>query len=621
MSESDQTTSDRTGKRRRGVTLRRMLLVAFFLISLIPVGLLAIWTQRSAYEKELAEVSDRHLLLAKNLSHALDRYARDVEAAFQLSVAAMQSGTTIDGGVAALLVEMGFEHDCIVDAGGRPISIILNIEEREGYYTPEEMAELRDIAEEAGGEVAFSGIRTNWAGMPKLIVVRELDDGRIALGALGTDYLIRLQKAIAFGERGHSAIVDQYGRVMAHPNEQWRLSRKDISKILPVSRMMRGETGVETFYSPAMDADMIAGFTSVERTGWGVMVPQPLAELELHANRVQSASMLIGLLGLIVALGLAWVLARYLASPIERVADVARAVEGGDTSARVEALPRPTPLEIVTLSEAFNGMLVEIEQSHEQLRVKALEAEQANRAKSRFLANMSHELRTPLNAVIGFADIMVDRMLGPVGKDGVYEEHARSIREAGTHLLHLVEQILLMTRSEAGRLELRAAPTDVGECIRFAETLVRPMAQEREIDLSIEVAPDLPELRTDPGKLRQIVVNLLSNAVKFTESGGNVRLAAEPCEGWAVSIRITDTGVGIAPEDIPNVMTPVGEIVESYDRRHGGVGLGLPLTQELVALLGGEFVLESELGRGTTAVVRLPLEAPPQEPEAEGKPA
>ncbi|WP_416898519.1 MAG: sensor histidine kinase [Minwuia sp.] len=605
-------------RRRRGASLRHTLFVAFLLIALIPVGLLALWTQREAYQKELDEVSERHLLLARNLSYALNRYARDVEAVFELSIVAMQAGTNIEGGIRPLLVEMGFEHDCIIDSNGLPVSIILNIEERKGYYTPDEMGKLVELAKQAKGKVAFSGVIGNWAGVPKLVVVKQLADGHVALGALNTDYLVRLQKAIAFGERGHSAIVDQFGRVLAHPNENWRLEMKDISKISSVQRMMAGETGVETFYSPAMDADMIAGFTSVQRTGWGVMVPQPLAELSRHANEVQAVSVLIGLLGLLVALALAWVLARYLARPIEDVAAVARSVRGGDVSARVGALPEPSPREITALAEAFNMMLGELQKTNAELRKKAAEADEANEAKSRFLANMSHELRTPLTAVIGYSDIMVERILGDFGPDGHYDEYALSINEAGQHLLQIVEEILLLTRSEAGRLEVHPAPTDVGDCVDFTMSMVRSQAQEKRIRLEKDIAPDVPSLQTDEAKLRQVLINLVTNSVKFTDPGGEIRITARADQRWGAVITVADTGIGIAASDMATVLEPFGQVANAYDRSHGGIGLGLPLTKELVALLGGEFELTSEPGRGTEATIRMPFRspasfAPPQE--------
>lgn len=601
---------DRAGERRRGIPLRRTLFLAFLLIAIIPVGLLAFWTQRSAYQKELDEVSERHLLLAENLAHALNRYARDVEAVFELSIVAMSAGTTIDGGLSRLLVEMGFEHDCIIDGDNRPVSIILNIEDRKGYYTPAELKSLRALAVDAGGKVAFSGVRANWAGVPKLMVVKLLDDGHVAVGALGLDYLMRLQKAIAFGKRGHSAIVDQNGKVLAHPNEDWRLGMKDISKISSVKRMMAGETGVETFYSPAMGADMIAGFTSVERTGWGVMVPQPIAELERHATAVQRASIMIGVAGLLVALGLAWILARQLAAPIERMAQVAREVEGGNTRARVGAGGAGGPREFRALSDAFDGMLGKLERSGEQLRQKAYEADAANRAKSRFVANMSHELRTPLTAIIGYSEIMNDRLLGPLGKDDAYEEHCRAINEAGRHLLQIVEEILLLTRSEAGRLEVQRGATDIAECVGFALSMVESQAAERGVELDRTVDAGLPALTSDPGKVRQILINLLSNAVKFTEPGGRVEVKAAPEPGWAVRITVADNGVGIDPSEMEKVLSPFGQIADAYDRLHGGVGLGLPVTVELVALLGGEFDLHSEPGKGTVATVRLPQDAP-----------
>ena len=598
--------SERLRRGQRPARLRTLLFVAFTLIATIPVGLLAAWQQQSAYQKELAEVSERHLLIARNLSHALDRYSEDVEAVFGLAVSEMQAARADASAVAALLAQMGFRHACIVDGAGRIAASLDGT--AQGQPIDRQVGDLgglRRLAEAAGIDATFSGVQLDKDGRPTLHIVQQLSEGRIAIGTLGTGYVVDVQQRIAFGQRGHSAIVDQFGRVIAHPNRTWQMQAKDISRVPAVTRMMNGETGVTTFYSPAMDAEMIAGFTSAPHTGWGVMVPQPLAELSAHARSVQLVSILIGGLGLLVAVIIAWVIARYLARPIEQVADVARAVSAGDSSARVSNLPPRTPMEIVAMAEAINQMLTDLSNASRRLRTEAARAEAANHAKGRFLANMSHEFRTPLNAILGFAEILRDP---EIHRDdaAMTREFSGDILRAGRHMLNMVENILELTRAEGGHLQVDLAPVDVREAVGFAVSLVRQDATARNITLGTEAEPDLPVINSDVSKIQQIVVNLLSNAVKFTGPGGTiqVRLAHEP--DWPVVIRVTDDGIGISETDLANVMTPFGQVADALTRNHDGTGLGLALTQELVDLLKGQVVLESVLGKGTTVTIRLP---------------
>lgn len=590
----------------RPARLRTLLFVAFTLIATIPVGLLAAWQQQSAFEKELAEVSERHLLIAQNLSHALDRYSEDAEAVFRLAVTEMQTPRTDGAAVAALLAEMGFRHACIIDSAGR-IAASLDgtamgqpINRKVG-----DMSALRRIAEAAGVDPAFSGVQFDQDGRPTLHIVQQLSEGRLAIGTLGTGYVVEVQQRIAFGQRGHSAIVDQFGHVIAHPNKTWQKQAKDISRVSAVARMMNGETGVTTFYSPAMDAEMIAGFTSAPHTGWGVMVPQPVAELSAHARSVQLVSILIGGLGLLVAIIIAWVIARYLARPIEQVADVARAVSAGDSSARVSNLPPRTPMEIVAMAEAINQMLADLSAASRRLRTEAARAEAASHAKGRFLANMSHEFRTPLNAILGFAEILRDPDLHP-GDPATTREFSTDILHAGQHMLKMVENILELTRAEGDHLQLDLAPVDVGEAVGFAVSLVRQDANARNITLGTEAEPELAMINSDISKIQQIVVNLLSNAVKFTDPGGTIRVRLSREPDWPVVIRVTDDGIGISETDLARVMTPFGQVADALTRNHDGTGLGLALAQELVDLLQGQLSLESTLGKGTTVTIRLP---------------
>ncbi|MEE8203792.1 MAG: ATP-binding protein [Alphaproteobacteria bacterium] len=232
-------------------------------------------------------------------------------------------------------------------------------------------------------------------------------------------------------------------------------------------------------------------------------------------------------------------------------------------------------------------------------------AELANRAKTEFLANMSHELRTPLNAIIGFSEIIMGEMFGPIGVEQ-YKEYMKDIHESGSHLYNLINDILDVSKAEAGKLELSESEIDIADAVTRCVRLVGERAERAEVALEVEVPQGLPLLYADERKIKQILLNLLSNAVKFTPTGGKVSISAriEP-DGW-FCFAITDTGIGISEQDMADVMAPFGQVDSTLARRYEGTGLGLPLTKALVDLHGGELDLHSELDVGTTVTVRLP---------------
>jgi len=234
------------------------------------------------------------------------------------------------------------------------------------------------------------------------------------------------------------------------------------------------------------------------------------------------------------------------------------------------------------------------------------EAEIANRAKSEFLANMSHELRTPLNAIIGFAEIIMGEVLGPVGNEK-YRGYAKDINDSGQHLLEIINDILDLSKIETGQVALREEEIDVPEAVRVCLKLIGERARSAGVDLVAGFESETyPTLLADRRILKQILVNLLSNAVKFTPQGGRVTVSAhgDPAAGYVLTI--TDTGIGIAPDDIPKALARFAQIDASLDRRFEGTGLGLPLSKAFVELHGGSLELESEVGAGTTVTIRFP---------------
>jgi len=233
------------------------------------------------------------------------------------------------------------------------------------------------------------------------------------------------------------------------------------------------------------------------------------------------------------------------------------------------------------------------------------QAEQANRAKSAFLANMSHELRTPLNAIIGFSETMNGELFGPLGNER-YLSYSRDIHTSGCHLLALINDVLDLSRIEAGKLELHDDLVCVAEIVDGCVLVCRDRAARGEVTVATDLPKHLPTLRADPVRLRQIVINLVSNAVKFTPRGGRVDIAAHIDGGGALVLTVKDSGIGMSQAEIAVALQPFGQVDNGLDRKYEGTGLGLPLTKTLVELHGGAFTIESEPGKGTTVRAVFP---------------
>jgi signal transduction histidine kinase len=248
----------------------------------------------------------------------------------------------------------------------------------------------------------------------------------------------------------------------------------------------------------------------------------------------------------------------------------------------------------------------ELRQRHaleQRLRVAAKEAEAGNRVKSEFLATMSHELRTPLNAIIGFSEALSAGYFGTLTPKQT--GYVQDIQGAGEHLLQLINNILDMSKLDAGRMTLSEDDVDIAQVIDDAVRLVRPRAQKAFVTVAVETAPGT-RLRADELRLRQILLNLVTNAVKFTPAQGRVAVRAQPRRDGSFAIEVADTGIGMRPEDVKVAMTPFAQVENFMTRRQEGTGLGLPIVKALVELHGGTLRLESRLGHGTTVTVIVP---------------
>jgi len=313
---------------------------------------------------------------------------------------------------------------------------------------------------------------------------------------------------------------------------------------------------------------------------------------------------------------------RFLREPIKGLLNVAAEWRNGNDDARVRV--QDPGSEIGHLGAAFNTMADALAARHtaqkraeEELRLlnatlesrverRTIELANANKAKSMFLANISHELRTPLNAIIGFGEMIHGQILGPIGVPA-YQEYAQHIHQSGMHLLSLVEEMLDLSKVEAGKLQIERVPTKPGALLAESLVMLRPTAEAAKVEIVVDGAPsDWPVLVCDPVKLKQVFVNLLDNAIKFTSAGGQVTVSDET-DDVSLRIRISDTGIGMRADEIPLAVQPFYRTTSAYDAKHQGAGLGLPFAKAVIELHGGSLAIESRLASGTTVTITLPV--------------
>ena len=264
--------------------------------------------------------------------------------------------------------------------------------------------------------------------------------------------------------------------------------------------------------------------------------------------------------------------------------------------------PSETLSEIMPQIGAQLGRVIEREQKR-AVESDLHQANAANTAKSVFLANMSHELRTPLNAIIGFSSVMRDEVVGPL--DQKYREYAGDINAAGEHLLAIINDILDLSKIEAGRFELQPDVVSIADVIEDCRRIVKPKADAGHIELTLRIPEGLPLLWVDEVRVKQILLNLMSNAVKFTPSGGRVSVGASR-ETEGIRLLVNDSGIGMRREDIALALEPFRQIDNELSRGHDGTGLGLPLAHSLAKLHGGSLDIESAPGVGTCVTLWLP---------------
>jgi signal transduction histidine kinase/CheY-like chemotaxis protein len=471
-----------------------------------------------------------------------------------------------------------------------------------------------------------------------VIAVPIFDSQRTLVGYLaGTVDLEEIQRLSGYskvGDQGEVVVVDRQGRVIAHPNSDWWVEARDASGEGVFQQSLGQETGVSRYTDLEGNVPRVAGFATVPLVAWKVWVSQPVAELQAAFSHLVLYSLLPWLVvAVVMALVLAFVAAIWLARPVTELSAVAHRFAAGEFGQRARIPRHLAAREHIELADAFNQMATQLSAAYQTLegkvrqRTSELQAAnqelgRANQLKSQFLANISHELRTPLSAIIGFSEILLDGVDGPLTTE--QKDDVAQVHKSGQSLLALINQILDLSKIEAGKMDLTVERVNLPAVINAVVESLRPLAQEKGLPIELDLPDELPALQVDSFRLKQILTNLLSNAIKFT-SKGQIDVRAQPA-GRMVRISVHDTGVGITPQAQKVIFDEFVQGDGSTTRRHGGTGLGLSIVRRLVEMHGGAIAVVSEPGMGSTFSFTMPVFTTPSvtEPEprrATGRPA
>jgi signal transduction histidine kinase len=425
------------------------------------------------------------------------------------------------------------------------------------------------------------------------------------------------------GSTGYAYAVTDRGRLVTHPDINLVLQNTSFAELPQVHAALRADADPVDTATVGRDQNgtkVLSAYKTVEPLRWRVFVEEPLSEAyaPLRAAIWRTALLLVTFLLLAVVTSV--YLARRLVRPIETIQVAAAKIGSGELDQRIEVSSND---ELGALADEFNHMAEQLRESYvglelkveertrelatalSELDEKSRELEAASQHKSDFLANMSHELRTPLNAIIGFSQVLREEIVGGINEKQA--EYLDDILSSANHLLSLINDVLDLSKVEAGQVELEIAPFSLRESLERGVVMIRERATKDGVKVALVTDPKLELVVGDERRVLQVIFNLLSNAVKFTPAGGAVDVSAEQVDS-EVQVAVSDTGPGLAPQDHERIFDEFQQTETGIEQREG-TGLGLALSKRLVELHGGRIWVDSELGRGSTFTFTLPVEA------------
>ena len=454
------------------------------------------------------------------------------------------------------------------------------------------------------------------------ISVAETAPGRgVVVAEIDLSFVRQVIDRARIGTAGYAYAVDSRGELVTHPDIDLVLRRTNFASLPQVRAALRASGGnpaeAVTIGHDQDGTKVLSAFQTIDSFGLHVFVEEPLSEAFAPLKSAIWRTTLLLVAFLLLAIATSIMLARRLVRPIESIQAAAAKIGSGSLDQRIEIRSSD---ELGALAEEFNRMAARLQESYSgleqkveertreletalsELDEKSHELETTSRHKSEFLANMSHELRTPLNAILGFSQVLRERLFGEVNEK--QKEYLDDILSSGNHLLSLINDVLDLSKVEAGQIELQVAQFSMQDALERGVVMVRGRATNDGVSIALAPYSGVDLVEGDERRISQVIFNLLSNAVKFTPAGGTVDVRAGQVDG-EVRVAVADTGPGVAPEDHKRIFEEFQQTAAGVEQREG-TGLGLALSKRLIELHGGRIWVDSELGKGSTFVFALP---------------
>ena len=606
-------------------SLSAKYIAVFALLVAVPVICTSVYLLHSSYRDNKRALVRLQQEKAKSVAVTIDQYFADRVKRMETVWGRFLSFTALGSVLQPLLEDHATEafyvdntgRKTLASAGGGLIVV-------KGNFSHDRSVKQASAAGVYFGPVYAPRLQSNPGARSMEIVVRESPEGRRVAGTglvgetLDLSVIQDLVRQTRLGTSGYVYAIDARGVPIAHPNSAAFTNR---SLALPqVTRALASSQSGSTVGRNFRGEKVLSTWATVEPVGWKVFVEQPeSAAFAAVRGKIWRTALLLAAF-LAVGVGLSVLLARRLVRPVKQIRTAAARIGAGAYDERIQLRRRD---ELGGLADELNGMAAslqasvqsleqkveertrELQQALAELSQKGRQLEIASKHKSEFLANMSHELRTPLNAVIGFSQVLREKLFGELNEK--QDEYVEDILTSGNHLLALIDDILDLSKVEAGQVELEVAPFSLREALERGVVMVRERATQNGVQVMLEADGDVDIVTGDERRIRQVIFNLLSNAVKFTPADGSVDVRSAQLNG-EVRVSVADTGPGIAAEDQERIFEEFQQ-TEVGVRQREGTGLGLALSKRLVELHGGRIWVESEPGHGSTFVFTLPAEA------------
>jgi two-component system, NtrC family, sensor kinase len=604
-------------------SLSAKYIAVFALLVAVPVICTSVYLLYSSYQDNKRALTRLQQEKAKSVAVAVEQYFTDRTKRMKAIWVRFLSFTARGAALQPLLEDHATEAFYVDSTGRKTLaSAGGGLTLVKGNFLHDRSVKQAMVAGVYFGPVYAPRLSFNPEARSMEVVVKESPEGRAQVagtGVVGEILDLRviqdLVRQTRLGTSGYVYAIDARGVPIAHPNPAAFTHR--FLAFPQVTRALASSQTGSTVGRNFRGQRVLSTWATVGPLGWKVFVEQPesAAFAPVRAKIWRTALLLAAFLAAGIALSV--LLARRLVRPITQMRTAAARIGAGAYDERIE-LRRRDELggladELNTMATSLQASVQSLEQKVEErtrelqralaeLSRKGRQLEVASEHKSHFLANMSHELRTPLNAIIGFSQVLRQRLFGPINEK--QEEYLDDILSSGNHLLSLINDVLDLSKVEAGQVELEVASFSLREALERGVVMVREPATKHGVRFSLELAPGIDLVEGDERRLRQVIFNLLSNAVKFTPEGGRV-VVATASRDHEVLISVTDTGPGIPLEDHERIFEEFQQTSVGVQQREG-TGLGLALSKRLVELHGGRIWVESEPGHGSRFVFTLP---------------